>query len=116
MAADLVKFRSGDNEKAQDETVVLLDPGQVLFGLTRKEDGSLFGSIWYDVFDDKYNIVQRVPMGGANAAGSYTAGTLSIADKNGHAGDQVVITDVDEATLLLPKHICAEYFAAEAEK
>ena len=113
MAADLVKFRSGDNEKAQDETVVLLDPGQVLFGLTRKEDGSLFGSIWYDVFDDKYNIVQRVPMGGANAAGSYTAGTLSIADKNGHAGDQVVITDVDEATLLLPKHICAEYFAAD---
>ena len=53
MAADLVKFRSGNNEKAQDETVVLLDPGQVLFGLTRKEDGSLFGSIWYDVFDDR---------------------------------------------------------------
>ena len=113
MAADLVKFRSGDNEKAQDETVVLLDPGQILFGLTRKEDGSFFGSIWYDVFDDKYNIVQRVPMGGANAAGSYTAGALSIADKNGHAGDQVVITDVNEATLLLPKHICAEYFAAD---
>ena len=55
--SDVVKFLSGDKSKAEDTQQVGLESGQILFGLSRQVDGTLKGSIYYDYYDSKYNII-----------------------------------------------------------
>ena len=112
--SDVVKFLSGDKSKAEDTQQVGLESGQILFGLSRQVDGTLKGSIYYDYYDSKYNIIQRVNMGSAFASGSNTAGSIYISDKAGHLSDLVIIQDTTEATLLLPKIIYGDFFSADS--
>ena len=113
--SDVVKFLSGDQSKAEDPKQVGLEAGQILFGLSRQIDGTLKGSIYYDYYDSKYNIIQRVSVGGsASDFGSNTAGSIYISDKAGHLSDLVIIKDITEATLLLPKIIYGDFFSADS--
>ena len=109
MANTLVRFLSGEEQNVDNEPI---SAGKVLFAVDPSAEGTYSGYIYYDFYDAAANDTVRICMSGTGGGGK-VATTLKVADKYGHLGDSVVITNVSSATLKLPDIIEAKYYIAQ---